>query len=175
MTADVDRLNGERIVEFQPAGAPFGQIGQTALEAKEGRGGETDLVGIIIVFRRRRVRRARDDQRYAEAVCVILVLQTFDFVIVAEQQRAKFLRLPGKTDLSHGQSEGAVVAGGQAQRLARIEAAKALGGDDALGEAGVVEVAGEAETRIEGIGRRQAAEPLSETAASGAWPAQAKR
>src|SRR5438128_12643877 len=52
------------------------------------------------------------------------------------------------------QREALAVAGRQAELVTRVEPANALGGADALGQAGVGQVAGQAEARVERRGAR---------------------
>ncbi len=101
------------------------------------------------------VRGERADQRHAEAVIAIEVGEADDLVILAERQRPELGRLPGEAVVDDRNDVIAAVAGRQAEGTARIEPADLLGGAEALGQPGVVEVARQPEPRIERIPRRQ--------------------
>jgi hypothetical protein len=83
------------------------------------------------------------------------VVEAGHLVIGTEQKLTELLGLPGKTGVDDRQAEPGAVGRRQVQLLARIETTDALGGSDALGQAGVIQVTGEAKARIESVGWRQ--------------------
>ena len=147
----LDGLRGQRIVQFEPAAALRAEVGQAAFKAEKGGGREARLTRIEGMGRVRSVGDggARGDERHTQAVAAVLVGQADGLVVGADEQLAELLRLPGEAGVDHREREALAVRRGHTQLVPRIELADALGGGDALGQAGVVQVAGQAEARIE--------------------------
>src|SRR5262249_31456189 len=82
------------------------------------------------------------------AVAAVLVGQANGVVILAEQQWAELLGFPQEAVVDDRQGEALAVARRQAEVVARVEPAHALGSADTLGQAGVVQVAGQAKTGV---------------------------
>ncbi len=147
-------LNGQRVVKLDLTDALLGQLGQVAVEAHEGGDGEADLARIIL-DPRWRLRRARADQRDAQAIGSMIIIQADDLEAVARQQRPELIWLPAEADV--GDDKSKVLAGGvwEPQVVVRVELADALARRQALAQAGVVKVARQPKARVKRVDRCQ--------------------
>src|SRR5438270_3091584 len=109
---------------------------------------EIDVLGIKQVRRRCPGMDKRADQRHAQAVALIQVVQAGDLEVLSKKQGSEFLRLPGKAALHHGELEASPIGSRQLQVSSGIELADSLCCPDTFGKPCVIEIARQAETRI---------------------------
>jgi hypothetical protein len=151
---NLDGLHGQRVVKLQAPTTARRQVGHAAFETKEGRDRKADVVRVQGVDGRGTDRKARTNQRHAQAIIPILVFQSLDFVVHAEKQRTKFLGPPGETIVRDRKIEAQSILGGQVELPAWIESTDSLGRADAFPEPGIVKIAGQSKTWIEECSRR---------------------
>src|SRR5262249_11355135 len=153
-TLDGDRLHVQGVIELESSRPPAAEVRHLAFEAEKGRDRKTDFVRIEGIARRfpaiARLN-ARADEGDSQAEAPVKIRQPHDLVIGAEEQGAEFIVAPRKAVVHDGKLETLTVRRGQDQLLARIEPADLLRRPDALGESRIVEIAGQAEARIEGV------------------------
>src|SRR5262249_52139452 len=137
----LDGLDGQGVVQLELAGAAFAEVGQGALEAEEGGDGEADGGRVVRVSGARGAGGGGADERHAQAIGAVVVGQPDDLVVGAEEEVPELLRLPGEAGVDDGQGGVPAVGGVQVELPAGVELAGVLGGGQAAGQPGVVQVA----------------------------------